>query len=555
MRIEGIKVVVIGAGIGGLAVARALALRGARVTVLEQAEAIEEVGAGLQISPNGAAVLKALGLEDGLRAGGAVAARAVALHDQSGAPVLRLDLARLSARGYHFVHRADLVDLLAQGARDAGVRIRLLQQVDRVVPGDRPRLVMASGAELSADLVVGADGLHSRLRPVLNGADAPFFTGQVAWRAVIAGDGDAAAPEARVDMGARRHVVSYPLRGGALHNIVAVEERAGWTAEGWHHAGDPGALRAAFADFGPQVRAMLSRVEAVNVWGLFRHPVAATWQRGHCALLGDAAHPTLPFLAQGACMALEDAWVLADALAAGTDIDAGLAAYQRRRAPRVRRVIAAANGNAWKYHLRPGPLRLAAHAALRLGGRLAPAAMVHRYDWLYEHDVTRAALTSGHQVRRLRAEQEMIDADAVIAVPGAGLVIPERVMPRPLHSRAERLGEAAIDDPAEGGAAFWQGERVVVPFVGVGGVLVLGDDVVIAAHQYWFLAGQKIGGPGAQPVHPGQLVVVFRPRRGVAVGQVESADPYRAGVAHDRCLDPSGLFVVLVAGQAARDIL
>ncbi|WP_296765049.1 FAD-dependent monooxygenase [Sediminimonas sp.] len=390
MQIEGLKAVVIGAGIGGLAVARALALRGARVTVLEQAEAIEEAGAGLQISPNGAAVLRALGLEEGLRAGGAIEARAVALHDQAGAPVLRLDLTQLSARGYHFVHRADLVDLLAQGARDAGVKIRLLQQVDRVTPGPRPRLVMANGAELDADLVVGADGLHSRLRPVLNGADAPFFTGQVAWRAVIDAAGLDAAPVARVDMGAGRHVVSYPLRAGAARNIVAVEERGEWTAEGWHHRADPDAMRAAFAGLGPQVREMLARVETVNVWGLFRHPVARVWQHGHCALLGDAAHPTLPFLAQGACMALEDAWVLTDALAAGDSIDAGLAAYQQRRAPRVRRVIAAANGNAWKYHLRRGPFRLAAHAALRLGGRLAPGAMVHSFDWLYEHDVTQA---------------------------------------------------------------------------------------------------------------------------------------------------------------------
>lgn len=389
MQIEGIRAIVIGAGIGGLAVARALALRGARVTVLEQAEAIEEVGAGLQISPNGAAVLRALGLEQGLLAGGAVPARAVALHDQAGRAVLRLDLGRVRARGYYFVHRADLIDLLAQGARDAGVRLRLLQQVDRVHPGVRPEVVMASGAVMSADLVIGADGLHSRLRPVLNGTDRPFFTNQVAWRAVIPAWGDA-APVARVDMGARRHMVSYPLRDGRARNIVAVEERREWTAEGWHHRDDPDALRAAFADFGPQVRDMLAQVEAVNLWGLFRHPVAQVWQKGQCALLGDAAHPTLPFLAQGACMALEDAWVMADAMSGAADIAEGLQAYQERREPRVRRAIAAANGNAWKYHLRPGPMRMVAHAALRLGGRLAPGAMVRQFDWLYEHDVTQA---------------------------------------------------------------------------------------------------------------------------------------------------------------------
>ncbi len=386
MKLDGLKTLVIGAGIGGLAVARALALRGADVTVLEQAAEISEVGAGLQISPNGFAVLAALGLGEGLRAE-AVQGRAVSLRDYRRGEVLRLDLDLLQNQNYYFAHRADLIDLLANGARDAGVKIRLLQKVEQITPGDRPQVVLSNGATIKADLVVGADGLHSKLRPVLNGDNPPFFTGQVAWRAIVPND-TARGPEAHVHMGPHRHVISYPLRGGRDLNIVAVQERANWASESWSQRDDPDNLRAVFADFGPEVQQMLARVEKVHLWGLFRHMVAPVWQGGNTALLGDAAHPTLPFMAQGAVMALEDAWVLADALARQGTVARGLASYQQRREARVRRVVQAANGNARKYHLSFGPLRWAAHSALRLGGAVTPRRMMTQFNWLYDHDVT-----------------------------------------------------------------------------------------------------------------------------------------------------------------------
>lgn len=392
MSLDGKTVAVIGAGIGGLAAALALRARGAEVTVLEQAPEISEVGAGLQISPNGVAVLRALGLEEGL-AGPAVRAQAVVLRDHArGGEVLRLDLVRHAPDlAYYFVHRADLVDLLAEAARRAGVRLRLLQRVERVLPADepgaRPAMVLASSTRVEADLIVGADGLHSRARVALNGADDPFFTRQVAWRAVVPND-CGMGPEAHLFMGPGRHMVCYPLRRGAAVNIVAVQERARWAAEGWHHGDSPDRLRAAFADFSGLAGALLGRVKEVALWGLFRHPVAPRWQGGGVAILGDAAHPTLPFMAQGANLALEDAWVLAEEVARTGSLAEGLAAYQRRRHPRAARVIAAANSNAWKYHLRPAPLRGAAHLALRLGGALAPGRMVRQFDWIYRHDVT-----------------------------------------------------------------------------------------------------------------------------------------------------------------------
>ncbi|MDH3263535.1 MAG: FAD-dependent monooxygenase, partial [Paracoccaceae bacterium] len=382
MSLIGLPVTVLGGGIAGLAAARALALRGAEVTVLEQSEALGEVGAGLQISPNGARVLDALGLGQDLRGLG-LRAEAVEFRDQGGARVARLDVGG-TAPGYFFLHRADLVGLLAEGVREAGVQVRLLQRIEAVKFGEQGAVLRtAQGGEHRAGLVIGADGLHSVVRQAMNGRVVPFFTRQVAWRALVPAEGGM-PPVATVWMGPKRHLVTYPLRGGQLVNVVAVEERGTWAEEGWHHKDDPVRLRAAFAGFAPEVRRLLERVEEVYLWGLFRHPVAKAWHAGGAAaILGDAAHPTLPFLAQGANLALEDAWVLAARLSAHATVEAGLAAYQAARAPRAARVIAAATRNARNYHLSAPPVRAAAHLALRLSGALAPGALLGRFDWLY----------------------------------------------------------------------------------------------------------------------------------------------------------------------------
>ena len=393
MSLIGQSVTVVGAGVAGLAVARALALRGAAVTVLEQADAIREVGAGLQISPNGAAVLRGLGLQDALDAA-SLRADAVQLIDgPTGEGVTRLDLARLRPdQGYHFLHRADLIDLLLQGARAAGVTLRLLSRIQAVdLSGTAPAVVLENGERIENPLLIGADGLHSPTRAVLNGPETPFFTRQVAWRAVIPCE-PGAAPVAEVHMGPGRHIVSYPLRNGTLRNIVAIEERDKWAEESWTLRDDAITLRVAFEAFSPRVRGWLDRVEDPWLWGLFRHQVAETWVKpmgqGGVAILGDAAHPTLPFLAQGASMGLEDAWVLADCLATHDSTAAALAAYQAARKPRTTRIVAAANANARAYHLSGLP-RMIGHTGLRLLGRVSPGTMLSRFDWLYGHDVTR----------------------------------------------------------------------------------------------------------------------------------------------------------------------
>ena len=392
--LNGQEITVLGGGIGGFATAGALAMRGGKVTVLEQAARIGEVGAGLQISPNGVAVLAALGLGDTARAR-AMASQAVVLADGlSGREVARMNLARLRpGRDFLLFHRADLLGLLEENACGLGVKVETGAAVTRVDVGqDSTLLEIAGQGKREAGFVIGADGLHSLLRVALNGPRKPFFTGQVAWRALVPASASASASgdvpvEARVWMGPGRHLVHYPLRGGSILNIVAVEERQSWAEEGWHHRDNPDNLRAAFARFAQPVRALLDRVDTVHIWGLHRHPVADQWHKGRAVILGDAAHPTLPFMAQGAVMALEDAWVLADSLAV-SGLEEGPALYQARRRHRVVRVIEAANANARNYHYSNPLVRAVGHAALGLANRLAPERVLGRFDWIYDHDVT-----------------------------------------------------------------------------------------------------------------------------------------------------------------------
>lgn len=389
MTLRHLNITIIGAGIGGLAAALVLQRKGAQVTVLEQAEVVSEVGAGLQITPNGMAVLTALELNDGL-AWCSQRAKAVVLRGhRQGQEVLRLDLDQYAADlRYYFVHRADLIRILAEAAREAGVQVRLLQKVERVDCGPKPVVHLANGAQCGGDLVIGADGLHSQARRALNETGQPFFTRQVAWRAIVPNHSNLPA-EAQVFMGPGRHLVAYPLRDGSIVNLVAVQERRAWAEEGWHFPDDPDNLRRAFAGFGGEAHQLLSQVQDCALWGLFRHPVARHWHKGAVALLGDAAHPTLPFMAQGGNLALEDAWVLGAALEAQPhDLAAALAQYQSQRRDRASRVVDTASRNAWKYHLR-APLTWPAHQILKLGGRLAPQRVVSQFDWIYRHDVTR----------------------------------------------------------------------------------------------------------------------------------------------------------------------
>lgn len=392
MTLAGRRVAVVGAGIAGLAAAVALGRRGAEVTVLEQATALREVGAGLQIAPNGVAVLDALGL----RAAAEPAAsrpEAIELADhRTGRTVARIplgaDCLRRYGRPYWQFHRADLLALLAEAAVAAGVAIRLGTRVEAVEPAPPGvRLLAGTGAE-AADLCIAADGIRSAVRAAHFEAPSPRFTGHVAWRGLVpAAELDEPASVTRVTMAPGRHLVSYPLRGGRLVNFVAVEERARWVGEGWMAPADPAELARAFAGWGGAAGRLVASVRECFLWGLFDHPPFPAWTKGRIALIGDACHPMLPFLAQGATMALEDAWVLAACLDAHPDPAAGLAAYARARIGRTARVQRAAATSGRLYHL-PAGARDIAYLGLGLVSRFAPGRLAGRFNWIFGEDVT-----------------------------------------------------------------------------------------------------------------------------------------------------------------------
>ncbi|MEL6679181.1 MAG: FAD-dependent monooxygenase, partial [Pseudomonadota bacterium] len=346
-------VAIAGGGIGGMATALACVRRGAETHVFERAEALAEVGAGLQLSPNGMKVLDALGVGEAIRAV-ASTPRAIELRDHRRERLLmRVPLgdayqARHGAPYLH-IHRADLLHVLTEAAEGAGVHLHLGREALGYTPD--PTLEFDSGISFPADVVVGADGVHSALRRQSWSGHAPTFTGQVAWRGLVPADRlppDLIPPATTLLMGPGRHLVLYPLRDRSLVNFVAVEERSDWAEEGWSIPDDPDNLRAAFAGWGPMADGVLGACEQTFLWGLFAHPSLDTWSDGGMVLTGDAAHPMLPFIAQGAVMALEDAWALAASLDTGT-VAEGIARYDRQRRERATRVQTTAQGQARLY--------------------------------------------------------------------------------------------------------------------------------------------------------------------------------------------------------------
>ncbi|MEO0682672.1 MAG: FAD-dependent monooxygenase [Pseudomonadota bacterium] len=383
-----LSIVVVGAGIAGLAAAAALARAGHAVEVVERAPALREVGAGLQLSPNAMKAVDALGAGEAVRAAG-FAPEAVELRlFRSGRTVWRNPLTTAEARfgaPYLQIHRAQLLSALAEAARGAGARITLGETVQRA---EADGLLATDRAERRADLVLGADGVRSALRAQVAGASRPRFSGHAAFRGTV----DAARlpeglvrPAANVWMGPRAHFVSYLIRRGGTVNFVAVTERRDWKAEGWSAPGDLPALRARFAGWHPAVRRILDAADEAFEWGLFEHAPLPRWSNGRVALIGDAAHPTLPFMAQGAAMALEDAVTLARALETAPS-EAALRGWEAVRKPRCNSLQAAARRNGWRFHCRSAPERWVKAGALALFGALAPARAQALTDWVYAYD-------------------------------------------------------------------------------------------------------------------------------------------------------------------------
>ncbi|WP_300392614.1 FAD-dependent monooxygenase [Henriciella sp.] len=390
------KALIAGGGIGGLTAALCLLRNGWSVHVLEAAPALQEVGAGLQLSPNAMKVIDALGLSEAIRT---VAFEPEALElrlGQSGRRVFSIPAGEAARKRwgapYLHIHRADLLGVLEQAVRsDPNAVISLGAEVSSYELKDQgAELRLASGEPLAADLIIGADGIRSMLRTQMLGPDRPRFTGNLAWRMVVEMDklSTPPPPTACVWAGRGRHAVTYRLRGGKLANLVGVVERTDWQGEGWS---EEGARENALADFEgwvPQVTEIIDKADTHFRWALFGRNPLPRWHEGAVALLGDACHPMLPFMAQGAAMAIEDGWVLAREVGQAATVEAGLARYAALRWSRATRVQNASRANMTTFHRRNPLMRLATYGPMWIAGQTLPGFVRSRQDWIYGHDVT-----------------------------------------------------------------------------------------------------------------------------------------------------------------------
>ena len=391
------KILISGGGIGGLTTALCLAHQGFKAIVLERADELGEVGAGIQIPPNAMKVFKALGLDAALEDAGFRPAAIEARMGKTGRQLFRAEMFETSAERwgapYLHIHRADYITVLAAAleARAPG-SVKLGADVtDYTQSPGGVHLLLSGNREIDGDLLIGADGIHSVIRRQMLGAQEPRFTGNVAWRAVVPIEhlGELAPrPTACIWMGAGKHCVTYRLRGGALANLVGVVERDDWTTESWTERGSPQEALEDFRGWHPVIKRILQETKSLYRWALFDRAPLKTWVNGRVALLGDAAHPMLPFMAQGAAMAVEDAWVLAQAMAQHTAPEPALRAYEAARLARASKVQAGSRANAATFHKRTLSGQLAAYGPMWLAGTFAPGVIHQRQDWLFGHDVT-----------------------------------------------------------------------------------------------------------------------------------------------------------------------
>lgn len=385
-------ILIAGSGIGGLTAAIALARRGFSVTVAEKRTGFGETGAGIQLSPNAGHILEALDLGLAVKRASVVAERLVVRRWQDGSPLAEMPMTTAgTAPPFRTIRRTDLHTLLLDAARSLpGIRLivgRGLRDISQNADGITATLATEAGQmeTISALALVGADGLWSRSRELIGDTAPPVFTGYEAWRTLVPNASGRAAPGVvTLHLGPGRHAVHYPVSGGREINLVVIRE-AKEAREGWSRDGEPGQLAAHLTKAEPMLHKLATAAPHWLVWSLFDRQPAAMAQ-GRIALLGDAAHPVLPFMAQGAALAIEDAGVLTQELTVhlqqggAAALPAALAAYARARQDRARRVQATSRSNGRAYHLE-WPWAIARNFAMR---RLGPEGMRHRLDWLYD---------------------------------------------------------------------------------------------------------------------------------------------------------------------------
>ncbi|MEM1106697.1 MAG: FAD-dependent monooxygenase [Pseudomonadota bacterium] len=395
------KALIAGGGIGGLTAALCFEKAGWEVALLERAPELSAVGAGIQVSPNAMKVFRAIDVDQAVIDCGFIPEAIEIRMGLSGQTLIRTPLGQTAKARWHapyvHVHRADLASVLAQAvrARCPGAIALGAPVASYEEDGAGVAAVLADGSKVKGDLLVGADGIHSAVRAQLLGPDKPVFTGNVAWRSVVPVErlgGHVPDPVAAAWMGEGKHAVTYLLRGGTLANLVAVVERDDWVSESWTEQGTREDALRDFAGWHPSITTILEQSDALFQWALFDRPPLRTWVSQRVALLGDAAHPMLPFMAQGAAMAIEDAFALSELAARGKDdLAAALHAYQALRRPRASAVQAGSRANAKTFHQRTSLGKLTTYGPMWLAGRLAPGVGLKRQDGIYAYDVVKAA--------------------------------------------------------------------------------------------------------------------------------------------------------------------
>jgi len=379
---SGLDIAIVGGGIGGLFAANALLAQGLRVAVYEQAPEIGEVGAGVFLTPNSVRHLQRIGLGPAVEKWGALVGADSRYCRHDGAPIAPVQVTDSSGWNATFgMHRADLVEMLA-GALPAGTvhtghRCSGFEQDETMA-----RLSFANGATIEADIVIAADGIHSELRPYVFATSQPVFSGSVAYRGLVSRDRIPDWPADRWQMwlGKGRHFLAFPVRAGKLINYVGFVPTDEQMKESWSAPGDPEVLRQAFAGWDPRIHQLLREVQITFRWALYDREPLPVWTKQRLSLLGDAAHPMLPHLGQGANQSIEDGMALATILAQADKTTAPMAllAYEKLRRERVAEVQRGARANGLRYDSAYSDLgvrdaEITAHAEFR--------------KTLYDHDV------------------------------------------------------------------------------------------------------------------------------------------------------------------------
>ena len=385
------RILIAGAGIGGLTAALALLRSGIDVEVYEQAPELKEVGAGVQLAANGTRVLYALGVGDELKALSCEAQGKEIRHWQTGETWKLFDLGPASIERYGFpyftVYRPDLLDVLARAVRRAKPdAIRLGARAVGFTQDDTGVNLELENGKARGDALIGADGVHSRIRQGLLGPDRPEFTGTIAWRGIVPME---RLPKHMARMvgsnwvGPGGHIVHYPLRAGKVMNFVGVLERGDWRIESWTARGTREELAADYSGWHEDIQAFIREIDTPYKWALMVRAPLERWTSRRVTLLGDAAHSMLPFLAQGAVMAIEDGFVLARALAK-YGVDEGLQHYETARRERTTRTVEGSAANMHRFHNRA--LADPVEGKRFIDREWTSQRIADRYEWLFRYD-------------------------------------------------------------------------------------------------------------------------------------------------------------------------